>query len=78
MVDKLLLSFAALALGPLLVVLARRHAWSTILVDSFCVVTISGFALLHLLPECVDQAGWSALPLAFAGFLAPTLAERGL
>ncbi|MEQ1633200.1 MAG: permease [Planctomycetota bacterium] len=78
MVDKLLLSFAALALGPLLVVLARRHAWSTILVDSFCVVTISGFALLHLLPECVDQAGWTALPLAFAGFLAPTLAERGL
>ncbi len=78
MVDKLLLSFLALALGPLLVVLARRHAWSTILVDSFCVITISGFALLHLLPECVEQAGWMALPLALVGFIAPTLAERGL
>lgn len=74
----LLLSFVALALGPLLVVLARRHAWSTIAVDAFCVVSISGFALLHLLPECVQQAGWLALPLALAGFLAPMLAERGL
>src|SRR5262249_35613034 len=47
LVDKLLLSFLALGLGPLFVVLARRHAWSTVLVDSFCVITISGFALLH-------------------------------
>lgn len=78
MLDKLLLSFLALALGPLLVLLARRHAWSTVLVDSFCVVTISGFALLHLLPECVEHAGWLVLPLALVGFLAPTLAERGL
>lgn len=74
----LLLSFLALALGPLLVVLARKHAWSSIAIDSFCVVTISGFALLHILPECVATAGWLALPLALAGFLAPTLAERGL
>lgn len=78
LVDKLLLSFAALLLGPLLVVLARKQPWSTVLVDSFCVVTISGFALLHLLPECVEQAGWVVLPLALVGFLAPTLAERGL
>jgi uncharacterized membrane protein YraQ (UPF0718 family) len=78
LLDKLLLSFAALGLGPLLVVLARRHAWTTIGVDSFCVVVISGFALLHLLPECVQQAGWSVLPLALLGFFVPTLAERGL
>ena len=62
-------------MGPLLVVAARKHAWSTVLVDSFCVVTISGFSLLHLLPECAEQAGWLALPLALVGFLAPTLAE---
>jgi uncharacterized membrane protein YraQ (UPF0718 family) len=78
LLDKLLLSFLALGLGPLFVVLARRHAWSTILVDSFCVVTISGFALLHLLPECVERAGWQAVLLAMVGFLAPMLAERGL
>lgn len=81
MPDKLLLSFLALALGPLLVVLARRHSWSTIWVDSFCVIAISGFALLHLLPECVanaGSAGWAVLPLALVGFFAPTLAERGL
>lgn len=65
-------------MGPLLVWLARRWSWSTVSVDSFCVITISGFALLHLLPECVEQAGWLVLPLALVGFLAPTLAERSL
>jgi uncharacterized protein len=77
-VDLLLLSFAALALGPPLVVFARRHAWSTVAVDSFCVLAISGFALLHILPECAEDAGWLALPLCLLGFVAPTLAERGL
>lgn len=77
-VQFLLLSFLALALGPFLVMLARKHAWSSIAVDSFCVLTITGFALLHILPECVEQAGWYALPLALVGFLAPVLAERGL
>jgi uncharacterized membrane protein YraQ (UPF0718 family) len=72
------LSFLALALGPLLVWIARRHAWSTVGLDSFCVITISGFALLHLLPECAEQGGWLVLPLALAGFLLPTLAERTL
>ena len=74
----LLLGFLALALGPLLVWLARSHAWSTVGLDSFCLLTISGFALLHLLPESADQAGWLVLPLALVGFLLPTLAERTL
>jgi uncharacterized membrane protein YraQ (UPF0718 family) len=74
----LVLSFVALATGPLLVWLARRHAWSTVGLDAFCMLTISGFALLHLLPECAEQGGWLVLPLALAGFLLPTLAERTL
>jgi hypothetical protein len=72
------LSFLALALGPLLVWFARRQAFTTVALDAFCVLTISGFALLHLLPECAEQAGWLVLPLALAGFLLPTLAERTL
>jgi len=76
--NLLLLSFLALALGPLLVLLARRHAPATVAVDSFCVIAISGFALLHLLPVSAGQAGWIVLPLALAGFIAPALAERGL
>lgn len=71
-------SFLALALGPVLVWLARRHAWSTVGLDSFCLLTISGFALLHLLPESAAQGGWLVLPLALVGFLLPTLAERTL
>ncbi|MBX3463796.1 MAG: permease [Planctomycetes bacterium] len=74
----LLFGFLALALGPLLVWLARRHAWSTVALDSFCLLTISGFALLHLLPESASQGGWLVLPLALVGFLLPTLAERTL
>lgn len=74
----LAISFLALALGPIVVWLARRHAWSSVVLDAFCLVTISGFALLHLLPECAEQAGWLVLPLALAGFLLPTLAERTL
>lgn len=74
----LLFSFVALALGPLLVWLARRQPWSTVSIDSFCLVTISGFTLLHLLPESAAQAGWVVLPLALAGFLLPAVAERTL
>ncbi|MCA8976089.1 MAG: permease [Planctomycetes bacterium] len=74
----LAISFLALLLGPLVVWLARRHAGSSVALDSFCLVTISGFVLLHVLPECAEQAGWLVLPLAFGGFLLPTLAERTL
>jgi uncharacterized membrane protein YraQ (UPF0718 family) len=72
----LALSFLALACGPLLVWLARRHAWSTVGLDSFCLVTIAGFVLLHLLPESAEQGGWAVFLLATIGFLLPTLAER--
>lgn len=72
------ISFLALALGPLLVWVAARHTWSTVGLDAFCLLTISGYALLHLLPECAEQAGWLVLPLALVGFVLPTLAERTL
>jgi uncharacterized protein len=77
----LFFSFLALLLGPLLVWLARRQSWSTVSLDSFCLVTVSGFALLHLLPESAAQAtpwGWLVLPLALAGFLLPAVAERSI
>ncbi len=74
----LFLSFLALALGPLLVWIARAHAWSTVSIDSFCLITVSGFALLHLLPESAAQAGWLVLPLALVGFLLPAIAEHTL
>jgi uncharacterized protein len=72
----LLFSFIALGMGPLLVWVARSHAWSTVSIDSFCLLTISGFVLLHLLPESAEQAGWLVLPLAVLGFVLPTIAER--
>lgn len=70
------LSFLALLLGPLLVWLARAHASATVILDSFCLITVGGFALLHLLPESAQQASWSVLPLALVGFLLPAVAER--
>lgn len=74
----LVLGFLALAAGPALVWLLRSHLWSTVALDSFCLVTISGFALLHLLPESAEQAGWLVLPLALLGFVLPSIAERTL
>lgn len=58
--------------------LFRSHAWSTVVLDSFCLITISGFALLHLLPESAEQAGWLVLPMALLGFVLPSVAERTL
>ena len=72
------LGFLALCAGPLLVYLLRSSAWSTVALDSFCLLTISGFALLHLLPESAEQAGWLVLPLAILGFVLPSVAERTL
>lgn len=72
------LGFLALCAGPLLVFLLRASAWSTVALDSFCLITISGFALLHLLPESAEQAGWVVLPLALLGFVLPSIAERTL
>ncbi|MCR9248410.1 MAG: permease [bacterium] len=74
----LVTSFLALAVGPLIVWLARRHTWSTVLIDAFCLIAVAGFALLHVLPECALQAGFVALPLAVVGFLLPSFAERAL
>ena len=72
------LGFLALCAGPLMVYLLRANAWSTVALDSFCLITISGFALLHLLPESAEQAGWLVLPLALLGFVLPSIAERTL
>jgi uncharacterized protein len=74
----LTLGFLALCAGPLMVWLLRSHTWSTVVLDSFCLITISGFALLHLLPESAEQAGWLVLPLALVGFILPSIAERTL
>ncbi|MFT4843332.1 MAG: uncharacterized membrane protein YraQ (UPF0718 family) [Planctomycetota bacterium] len=74
----LALGFLALCAGPLMVWLLRSHTWSTVVLDSFCLITISGFALLHLLPESAEQAGWLVLPLALLGFVLPSVAERTL
>ncbi len=74
----LFFSLLALLLGPLLVWIARFQASSTVSLDAFCLVTVSGFALLHLLPESAAQAGWLVLPLALVGFLLPAVAERTL
>lgn len=74
----LILGFLALCAGPMLVWLLRSQAWSTVVLDSFCLIAVSGFVLLHLLPESVAQAGWMVLPLALLGFVLPSIAERTL
>ncbi|MBS2012522.1 MAG: permease [Deltaproteobacteria bacterium] len=71
----LLASFAALGIGPALVVIARSRPWALDAADGFAVVAILGITLFHVLPEAFATGGpWAALAM-IAGIVAPLLLE---
>lgn len=69
-------SLVALAVGPVLVTLARGRGWVLSLIDGFVVVTIGGIVLLHILPHAFLVGGGVTLVLAAVGLLGPALFER--
>lgn len=71
----LLLSLLGLGLGPLLDRTARRKLSIVAFLEGFVAATILGLVLGHILPEAVETGGWLCLPVAFAGLLAPQVAE---
>lgn len=74
----LLISLAALAIGPLLFRVAdRARTWLAAL-DGFVMVAISGLVLVHIIPHSLAEAGTVAVVLAAIGFLGPGLLERVL
>jgi hypothetical protein len=74
----LLLSLAALALGPIVYGLAARRPAGLGVLDSFLFVTLSGLVLLHLIPHALHVGGGAAATAALLGLGGPALAERML
>ncbi len=75
---ELLLSIVALAAGPLLFPVAKRHPRLLCGMDGFVLVAIAGLSLFHLLPVAIDHAGYTALLTAVAGLLGPFIFGRRL
>ena len=73
----LLISIAALAAGPLVLMWSRRHGLTSAL-DGFVLVTISGLVLVHLIPHALEVSGPWVIALALLGFLGPSLVEKYL
>ena len=72
----LVLSIVALALGPGIITLAGARSWVYALVDGFVIVTISGIAVIHILPQAILSSGAWAFVGAAAGLFGPMLLER--
>lgn len=75
---NLILSIVTLAIGPVLVSMARGRRPAMVAVDSFVLVVIGGLVLTHILPEALRAAGAWALLAAIVGFVAPSVAEKVL
>lgn len=78
MIWMLILSLAALILGPLLHRMAGGSRRLLAALDGFTLVAIGGLVLVHSLPEAMEQAGWLAALLALLGFFLPASLERWL
>lgn len=75
---ELILSIVALAAGPLLFPVVRKHPRLLCGMDGFVMVAIAGLAIFHLLPTAIDHAGSWSLLTALAGVLGPFLFGRNL
>lgn len=72
-IELFVASAAALIAGPLLYHLAGRSRAAVAVVHASVVLAILALVVLHILPECVEVAGWVALVAAGVGLLAPAL-----
>ena len=76
--ELLILSIAALMLGPLILRLANRgHGYISFL-DGAVLVLVVGFVSVHIMPRAFHVAGPLALVVALAGLLVPGWIERSL
>lgn len=74
----LVISLAALAIGPLLYRFADRARWTLAALDGFVLVSVTGLVLVHLIPDAVEAAGVGAIALTLLGFIGPVIAEHTL
>lgn len=74
----ILLSIAigALIAGPLVAQALRKNRPVNQILDGFVLVSITGLAMLHLLPEAILAIRWGALLMLVIGALLPSLIEH--
>jgi zinc transporter ZupT len=74
----LLLSIAALVVGPLLHTLVRSARPALGAIDRVVFVAVVALVMWKLIPHAYEEAGWVALPVAGGAWLTLFLVERAL
>lgn len=69
-------SLLALLTGPILVAVTGRRPGVLAFLDAFVLVALTGLMIVDVLPHCVMEGGWLAVPLALLGLILPTVVER--
>ena len=72
----LLLSIAALLIGPLLFNYTSKNNNMLDLFDGFIFVVIGGLVIFHILPESIETVGLWSLLFVSIGLIGPSLAEH--
>ena len=72
----LILSLAALLLGPIIYALGRRWPTARRLLDALIVAAIAVIVFVHIIPEAWEQAGYLALVVVAVGAIFPIALER--
>ena len=72
----LLLSIAALLLGPVIYAAGRKNPAAKRILDGVILLTIAAIIATHVVPEALRQAGWLAALVIALGLAFPMLLER--
>jgi len=73
---NLILSIAALLLGPLIYGVARKNSHAQRLLDALIIITIAIIIAVHIIPAAIQHGGTLALVLIVLGIVFPILLER--
>ncbi len=72
----LILSIAALLLGPIIYAKSRGHRTLRRILDGLILVTIAAIITVHIIPEALKHGGTLAIALIVLGILFPMILER--
>ena len=73
---NLILSFAALLLGPLIYAAARKNPLAQRIFDALIVIAIAVIIAVHIIPAAMKHGGTLAITLLALGIIFPMLLER--
>jgi len=74
---NLILSIAALLLGPIIYALGRRNHVARQILDGFIFITIAGIICVDIIPEALTSGGTLAIAFLVLGIAFPIIIERG-